>query len=417
MNLVFKTRNSFLIFFLLLTFFFQTIKANTQKKKYEEVILEDLLLKIEKDNLNRLKIFSEKLDEVIQKKMNVNIHTTISISGEGMKVYIPILILEHIEKMTNLRTPEMFNIFSGSSTGSILCLLMNTTKDKNTKDILYDMNFIKKIFIKNFLPKKKFLGVISYSKIKNFWSFNGFFGPKLNRKSIDTMLDHLFLDKKLDEIQNYILFHYYDIKSKKLCYMWIEKNSPYLNNIDIKISDIAKIFISSPTYFSPYSSQNKILSKKIGKISLEGSILSNNTSLKNILMSKDIFYHLKDDKKHYTFNLSIGTKTVCKQLQKNKIKLKNSGKIQWINLIPSIVKEGNQNFCNKIISIEGYKNKNIYHVCLYPEIKDIDFYHYKNSDIEYLEKSFQNFKKKKKKMMDLVIEILKKINIINTRNA
>ena len=108
----------------------------------------------------------------------------LSVDGGGVRGIIPARILQEIEKRTNKHTSELFDMSTGTSTGSLVVLGLGAPdKQGAPKNSAQDMvnlylNDSNKIFNKSLL--------------RNIWTGFGLWGAKYDRKNLDEILGNIF---------------------------------------------------------------------------------------------------------------------------------------------------------------------------------------------------------------------------------
>ncbi len=245
--------------------------------------------------------------------MTANTLRILSVDGGGVRGIIPARILQEIEKRTNKRTSELFDISTGTSTGSLVVLglgIPNTqgTSKHSAQDIvnLY-LNDSKKIFNKSLL--------------RNIWTGFGLWGAKYNRNNLDKILSNMFGDLYLSQTLYHVFIPIYSITGSKPNIASTKaalKDKKY----DFYLRDIAEVATAAPTYFAP-----KIISNISGNIKFtasDGGIYDNDPEI-IALMSMNFMQPGFDINK--VTLVSIGTGEV-----KHKIQAENgdNGVIGWL---------------------------------------------------------------------------------------
>ena len=219
----------------------------------------------------------------------------LSLDGGGIRSYIPLKILNEIEKRTCIPISELFDYFSGVSAGSLVISLILTKDEDGVQK--YSIEHILEIFEEE--TKKIFYS--SYYK----WISTGFgiFGCKYDSVNIVAMLDKYIGETKLDNLIKPVTFITYDLIG----------NSPfYMNNSianDLLVKDCILASTAAPTYFNPHSM--KILDKEY--LFVDGGVVTNNPVQNCFLDANEYYRNVNTNTNTNTTNtnnffvLSLGT--------------------------------------------------------------------------------------------------------------
>jgi patatin-like phospholipase/acyl hydrolase len=209
----------------------------------------------------------------------------LNIDGGGVKVYLPLLILNFIEEKTGKKILDLFDYYAGVSSGSIvLSGLLTKYSVKEIIDLL--KNISKNIFYRSYY----------YYIISGF----GLLQSKYSDYNINSEFEKYFKDFKLSDVKKPLSILSYDlVSSQPICWNshqpknFIKSyNKP--SNTDYNLWEIVRGSTSAPTYFSPYKLDSYLL--------IDGSIVVNNLS-ESIFINALTYY----GKQENFFQLSIGT--------------------------------------------------------------------------------------------------------------
>lgn len=219
----------------------------------------------------------------------------LALKGGGYKGLYQALILNYIEKKTNKKIHEIFDLIVGTSIGSIngfaLSLGITTQEILN----LYLSKTGRKVFQKNILTNDIFASKYSESDIKDF--IKGF-----------------FKDKQMKECLVPTMSLSYDIVKKE------PKLFKSYKTPDEQIYHATKASASAPTYFPSHEYEGSLL--------IDGGVMFNDPSLIAYVEAQKLF-------KGENINLlSIGTLYDIKP-----IKIKNGGKLAWATNIFDVLFE------------------------------------------------------------------------------
>jgi len=178
--------------------------------------------------------------------------TILSIDGGGIRGIIPAILLAEIEKVTGKKIYELFDFFTGTSTGGILTLLLNRPNPLPSSELIELYGDGKKIFKKNFFT---FLNYV-------------FKGPKYDKSGIESVLSEKLGDTCLKDTLKPVLITAYETECR---------NATFFSNYDSKykdlyLKDVARATSAAPTYFEPSYIQNQ------GTF-IDGGIAANNPAM------------------------------------------------------------------------------------------------------------------------------------------
>lgn len=272
----------------------------------------------------------------------------LSIDGGGVRTYIPLRILNEIEKRTNHSITELFDYMTGVSASSLIINLL-LLKDTHGKP-QYNTSQILEIFT------KECYNIFYYTYLGRCKTVWGLFGPKYCNTSFQEVLNKYFGDKKLGDLIKPSCILSYDLISSKSYYF----NS--LENPNLKISDCILASTAAPTYFYPYTfplnerDTNEYLF-------IDGGVVTNNPA--EICFLKAIEYYssnnlnVGNNPNFLTLSLGTGYSISSKNLNNSYF-----GLFSWSYNILDTLFSANSNsqsselsILNKIMMKENNKNK------------------------------------------------------------
>jgi len=192
------------------------------------------------------------------------------IEGGGMHGLLPLHILEYLEKKTGRPINELFDVMSGTSTGSIIVTSLSIP-DKNRKP---------KFDVKAVIEKYKTIGVKSlqdhwYQKV---FTVNGLFGPMLAGSNIDEIYKENYgKDLRFDQLLGMLIVPAYDIGNAKMEFF---KNweTGCNNRPDYYVHEIISASTATPTIFPPVVLRD--IQNNYSCAYIDGVIQSNNSLLR-----------------------------------------------------------------------------------------------------------------------------------------
>lgn len=169
----------------------------------------------------------------------------LSIDGGGIRGIIPALIIAEIEKKTGQKISDLFDFIAGTSTGALLSILLTKKNPLPAKQLIsmYE-KFGKAVFSSKSSPITRFNKKIQ-DIIKT--NINSIQGPKYETKGIETVLNFILGNSKLQEINTPLLLTAYET-TKRESILFKNYDQTYSN---IKLKDIARAVSAAPTYFEP----------------------------------------------------------------------------------------------------------------------------------------------------------------------
>lgn len=249
----------------------------------------------------------------------------LSIDGGGIRGIIPAIILAEIEKRTNKRISDLFDLFAGSSTGGLITLALNKPGDDGKA--FYKAETIVKLYeqegknIFNMELQENFLERINRKTITLLESL---FSPRHKSNRIKGVLDKYFQKTLLrDSLNNIIITSFNIERASPVIFKYIKKH-PKKNRFEyLPMKQIALATASAPTYFEPLKLEG------IG-VFADGSLVAPNPSM-------CAYAEVKNDyaKFRKIIMLSLGTGR-CEKFLLN-TKLRTGGILDWMPIIIDVV--------------------------------------------------------------------------------
>lgn len=311
----------------------------------------------------------------------------LNIDGGGVRVYLPLLILNYIEKKTNKRILDLFDYFSGVSASSIIlsCLLFE-----------HSVESIIKIF-KDIAPK------IFYKSY--YYSLSSTFGmtnSKYPDYYINQELEKIFGTKKISELSKPFTILSYDLnKTKPIQFhshkkhhhsehvMDLSESNQYVH-LETKDFDLWKIIRAStaaPTYFPPMQIDNLLL--------VDGGVVVNNLSE---LIFINALEHWGTNEEYYQLSLGTG-------FFNSKHERKPSGLISWSTKILDVLFAASSAYetlaTKKLSKIQNLKQ---FHRINLELEKDIGLDDYNTFDL--MDKIFESWLANNKELLDKICDEL-----------
>lgn len=242
----------------------------------------------------------------------------LSIDGGGIRAIVAAMVLSHIERQTNKRICELFDVVAGTSTGGLIALALNKPNGQNSLIPQYSASDLVRFFeehARSMYPQNGFM--------------DGWLRPKYDRKGMDKAFDELLGDFKLKNSLTNVAVTGYDTDTKMpvVFRSWLAKN---MEAFDLAAKEVARATCSTPTYFEPVNPANNEHYKSM----IDGSVFASNPSLTAYCEASAAFSNEPSD----YFLVSLGTGRLSRGLSYDSIR--NWGQFHWMKEIVSIYSEG-----------------------------------------------------------------------------
>ena len=221
----------------------------------------------------------------------------LSIDGGGVRGLIPALILAEIEKRTEHRIYEQFDLVVGSSTGSILALGLTRPSNADARKPAFAAQDIVRFYRDNSAT----IFPYSFAPLRYL---RRIFRPKYGPESIESAYALFFEDVQLQEALTNVVVPGYDIEDNRR--LWFKSYSSAHGNLLMR--DLVRGATAAPTYLPPvrFAVQKHVAAK--GYVALvDGALFANNPSQEALLFGQTI--HGQDDKSVLLLSLGTGRST------------------------------------------------------------------------------------------------------------
>ncbi|MBX9804597.1 MAG: patatin-like phospholipase family protein [Alphaproteobacteria bacterium] len=262
----------------------------------------------------------------------------LSLDGGGIRGIIPALILQEIEKKLTRKShlSECFDLMSGTSTGGIIVLLLNTPDSQHkpkyrTADVVT-------------LYQNLGATVFHQSWGKYLTSLNGWIGEKYSSANLELTLQKFFGDCRLRDALTNIIIPSYDISQDDTIFFKSDKAKRDLSR-DYFFTDVARATSAAPTFFRPAHVRDIALQKHHTLI--DGGVAVNNPTMSACVHALKLFGRDND-----FLVVSIGTGTnnpvaPGKLSFEGKV-IKSGGKLEWAPDIVSVL----MNATNEVVDYQ-----------------------------------------------------------------
>ena len=167
----------------------------------------------------------------------------LSIDGGGIRGLIPALLLAEIERRTQRRAADLFDLIAGTSTGGILaCALARPGADGSPR---FSAEELTELYVSEG-PK-----IFSRSAAKVIGSLGGILDERYESSGLRTALDHYLGDAMLSDALVPIMLTAYDIEGR-CAFFFRSQRATGDPRYDFRMADAAHATSAAPTYFEPH---------------------------------------------------------------------------------------------------------------------------------------------------------------------
>ncbi|WP_445354948.1 patatin-like phospholipase family protein [Microbulbifer sp. EKSA008] len=326
------------------------------------------------------------------------------IDGGGIRGLIPLYVIQHIEEQTGKSIDELFDVFSGVSTGAIIATGLNVTQKSfeddhpGTENLKSQSDKIINIY------KKDSRYVFSVPWYHKLLTFNGFISPRFSGERLSETMEKNFTDKlKFTSLKNYVIIPSLNIHSGQLN-LFKNRGEAITKLPTNTLYQLVTAAASAETVFPPVDFMTTGQDIHHQYYADAGVDANNPTSI----VLRDIIREFPG-KNYYVLVLGAGTQPLA-TTETDYRSLKNWGQINWIQDLISNVQRSmdNQQLYTleiaKSLTPEGRINYNYFNVELVNPY--VDPFDYKASN--KLKVLSDRLIRENKAEIDQVVERLKK---------
>ncbi len=166
----------------------------------------------------------------------------LSIDGGGIRGIIPAVILAEIEKRTQRRIAQLFDLVAGTSTGGILAL--GLTIPKTPQSQLYTAQDLVELY------EREGSRIFSRSLLRKLFACDNLTWRKYSSKGIEKVLRDYFGDSRFRDAATDVLVTSYEIE-RRFPFFFKSRNARSRPDYDFPARDVARATSAAPTYFEP----------------------------------------------------------------------------------------------------------------------------------------------------------------------
>ncbi|MBC6445176.1 MAG: patatin-like phospholipase family protein [Alphaproteobacteria bacterium GM202ARS2] len=261
----------------------------------------------------------------------------LSIDGGGIIGLMPALILQAIEKKTDKKIGQLFDVILGTSIGGIMACGFAKPNPKSADDMVR-------------LFREQGEAIFSRTFAHMILSLGGLTDPIYQEHALEDILQDILGDTKLSEVETDIFVTSYKLATKKN-----KGNDPLFFNSwraresvqrDYYLRDVARATSAAPVYFVPETIR-PLERRMPDSLVVDGGVVAANPSLCGYLQTQP--YHKSDD----IVMLSLGT-GFSKNIYES-ADVKDWGAAQWVAQLPRLFIEGGSDYAHN--SMDTLLNK------------------------------------------------------------
>lgn len=215
--------------------------------------------------------------EIIEQYADSKVINVLVLTGGGVRGMVPLCTLSYIEQQTGKKIGELFDFFSGSSTGAITAACLTVTDNKGNYKISAT-----ELFNRYQASTRKIFSSPWYHQLLTLF---GLVAPRFLPDNKMEVLDSYFGDMTIGELKGNILIPVYNIDQNNL---QIIKNWQPINgktNDNYLVKDLINGASNPPMLFTPTAFSLKGLNHMF----IDPAVLLNNPVLHVLLYMKMIF--------------------------------------------------------------------------------------------------------------------------------
>ena len=247
----------------------------------------------------------------------------LSIDGGGIRGIIPAMVLAEIERRTQTRIAEMFDLIAGTSTGGILALGLTKPGQDNKSE--YSAKRLIELYE---TEGEKIFSIPVWHRIH---SAGGLAEEKYPSDGIEEVTQRYFGDRRLAEALTEVLVTAYEIEGRAA---WFFKRrharDENRNGDNFLMREIARATSAAPTYFEPFLVEGGPHEKCA---LIDGGVHSNNPAMCAYVEARKIHPEEND-----FLVVSLGTGELTRSLPYEEVK--GWGLALWAQPILNVVFDG-----------------------------------------------------------------------------
>lgn len=273
-------------------------------------------------------------------------YKVLSLDGGGIRGIIPAIILKEIEKRTQKRIWELFDLIAGTSTGGFLAMILTMPNPKNPNTARYSMEEIINMY------REDGKNIFHEPFLESLTEVDDLLRPKYPSEGREKVAEKYFQDVALEDALTNIFITSYDIELRVPVFFI---NNPTFQRhsgtsfrklcSDYKMIEAAMATSAAPTFFEPYKLPIRGCSDCGDYALVDGAMFANNPTALAIVEA--IIYSQNQGKEVRLEDIlvaSLGTGSLTRKFPYDKAV--NWGKLQWIQPLINIFLDGASEVAN-----------------------------------------------------------------------
>jgi len=169
----------------------------------------------------------------------------LSIDGGGIRGLIPAVVLAEVERRTNRRISELFDLIAGTSTGGILACGLTAPSPEDPSRPRYRAEELIGLY------EEEGPRIFARSLLKRIFSVQGLFDERYEADGLDRALARYLGDARLSETLTPVFITAYDLQERSAFFFRSERARRDPDRDDYTLADAARATAAAPTYFEP----------------------------------------------------------------------------------------------------------------------------------------------------------------------
>jgi patatin-like phospholipase/acyl hydrolase len=275
-------------------------------------------------------------------------YKVLSIDGGGIRGIIPAIILKEIEKRTQKRIWELFDLIAGTSTGGFLAMILTMPNPNNPNTARYSMEDIINMY------REDGKNIFHEPFLESLTEVDDLLRPKYSSKGREKVAEKYFHDVALEDALTNIFITSYDIELRVPVFFI---NNPRFQRhsgtsfrklcTDYKMIEAAMATSAAPTFFEPLKLAMRGCENNENNdyALVDGAMFANNPTALAIVEA--IIYAQNNNEEIPLEDIlvtSLGTGSLTRKFPYNEAV--NWGKLQWIQPLINIFLDGASEVAN-----------------------------------------------------------------------
>jgi patatin-like phospholipase/acyl hydrolase len=237
----------------------------------------------------------------------------LAIDGGGIRGLIPALVLTEIERRSDRRIFELFDLIAGTSTGGILACALCAPEPLPALEVVK-------------LYEEEGPEIFSVSLAQRIRSAGGLLDEKYDSAALDRSLARFLADKRLKDAQPDLIVPAYDTAEPGPYFFKSMKARETPDTDDFPLSVVARATSSAPTYFEPLEAGPRSL--------IDGGVFAVNPAMS--AFAEVVRHHPEAEDEIVLLSLGTGQRTRKRPFDE----VKDWGLVEWARPILDVVFDG-----------------------------------------------------------------------------